>query len=136
MFMKRFLKITAVMVFLLSLSGCGDIGNTNGTLALTTTVTDLGGGRSFIKATVVVSKAVPGIPITITGKHSKKDGTLLINPPISATKETDPTGSAEMQFYADQDTAEITYFEVTASVDGGGLFKAETMSIPIFIAAP
>jgi len=130
MFMKRFLKITAVFLFMLSVSGCGDAGNTNGTLALSTVVTDLGGGRSFIKATATVSKAVSGIPITFTGKHSKLDGTLLINPPINAKVNTDSTGRAEMQFYADQQAAE-TYFEVTATVDGGGLFKADTVTIPV-----
>jgi len=135
MLKKSFLKIATALLFMISLAGCGDAGNTNGTLTLTTTIADLFGGRSFIRATAVVSRAVPGIvpgiPITFTGQHAKKDGTLL-GPLITKKLETDSNGSAEMQFYADQDTAEVTYFEVTATVDGGGLFKATTVTIPIF----
>jgi len=124
------------LLFMLSITGCGSDGNNNnnGTLTLVNTVTDLGGGRQWIvsRATVtspVANAKLEGLKVMFTGKHFKKDGSLVI-PTIGPLEEhTNPDGTAEAQFYADGDTTAITYFEVAASVDG--LFAAETISIPI-----
>lgn len=129
MLMKRILKVTAVLLFICSVSGCGNEGNsnTNGTLSLTA-VAPVNAGTANLTAIAAVTSGraeatLIGIPVNFSAVQYP-----LATPPLteSGVVYTDQAGAAEWVKNFPQQTYATT-LEVTAN--SGGIYK--TVRIPV-----
>lgn len=116
------------LLFLFAMAGCGEgDSDTNGTLSLDVSSSDLTGGLYRVVATAVYSNAglsAADAPINIVTSVHTLNGTPVV---FSDSLEADETGTVTSSRNIQQ-INEVIFVDVTAST--GGLSRSETVVVP------
>jgi len=119
MYKKRFLKIATALLIMLSVSGCGDSSNTNGTLTLVPSAdngTTDSAGNVIVSVAARITPATTNYQVNISAELYSNSGSVGTCSKVLSTNSTGTTQPLNCQLA--QSTTEITTLRITATSDG------------------
>lgn len=130
MVFKRLFTVVATVVFTMSIFGCGENSNTNGTLTLTASAPVSGVGTADLIASATVNPARTGTEVNLTVTqfgYSSTSGYVTVEV-YTDRKATNSTGFVNFNAHSFiQSQVMATSLQVTATCQG----LSQTINIPV-----
>lgn len=132
MLKKRFLQIATTLLLMLSLAGCGDSSNTNGTLTLVPSADTGTPGSGSVNVSVAarITPAMANYQVNITAELYSNSGSVGLCSKVLSTNSTGTTQPLNCQLA--QSTTEITTLRITAISDGLSATPLWIYNIPAY----